>query len=451
MKLGLASFLTGIVISSSLAACGGSTNGAGPTPDAGTTDTDAGTPGDDGGSGDDGGMPEAAPPVDHGMPSTTYPAFKPDMPQLQKGGGTIYSAPVIVTVTWETDPNVTQLEAFDDGIGASDFWKAAVSEYGVGPSTNGGHVHIPVNAANPLPAKLTTDQIEALIDQGVANGWPTPTAQTIYAVYPPSAMQVTTDDGTGTQVDACTVFYGYHSQTAQSALTYALSLPCAGGGLNALDTLTSTGAHELGEAATDPGQGGYFGFDTDHIAWSMFQQGQLENGDVCEFYNDANYKASAPFAFELQRLWSNAAASAGHNPCVPAAPGPYFGAAPTAPETVSYTRRTTTVMTKGFHIPVGTSKTFPVGLFSDSSTNGDFTLRVAEAFTPNASPPSKHNLTISIDKTSGQNGEIAYVTVKANAAGQTIGGRVYASANFITILASKDGATHYTPVLITTN
>src|SRR5437660_1425505 len=60
-------------------ACGGSSNNSTTAKDAGTDDA-----GDDAGddASDDADQPDAAP-RDHGKPSTTYPAFKPDMPELQ--------------------------------------------------------------------------------------------------------------------------------------------------------------------------------------------------------------------------------------------------------------------------------------------------------------------------------------------------------------------------------
>lgn len=450
MKLGFLPVVLGISVASAFAACGGSTTSspAAPAADAGTTVAEGGS-----GGGDD-AAPDAAaeaapPPLDHGTPSSTYPAFKVDLPQLNKNDGMIFDAPVVVSVTWETDPNAAQIDAFTDQIGTSDYWKAIVSEYGIGVATSGGHVHIPVDATHPLPTTMSDDEVSQLIDDSAnaptTSGWPAPTPQTIYMVYAHPDIAMTSGG-----VDACTVYAGFHDQT-NSNYAFALSLPCTAHHGTFAD-LTVTGSHELGEAATDPSPGGgYIGFDTANVAWSMFQHGATENGDACEYYNDANDTEKAPFAFVVQRLWSNAAAAAGKNPCVPATPGPFFGVTPTALEDVSYTGRQGAIMTKGINIPVGTTKTFPVGFFSEAALTGPMTAVVHEAFTPNANGATAPHLTVSIDKTTGLNGEIAYVSVTVNKAGVTLDGRNYTKANFVTVLSSYNGTTHYMPILITNN
>ncbi len=445
MKLGLFPFLAAVTAACTFGACGGSTSDNSPAPDAGVT-TDAGI---DPGSPD--AADEAPPPLDHGKPSTTYPAFKPDMPAIGRNGGRILTAPVIVPVTWETDPNVARIDSFVDQIGTTDYWATVVKEYGVGVATVGGHVHIPVTAASPLPTTLSTDELEQIVDDGAgagAAGWPAPTAQTIYLVFPHPSTAVTATTQSG-PTPACSVFGGYHTVT-QGNLIYALALPCSKN--KVLANLTATASHELGEAATDPEpSSGYMGLDSNHISWSMFLRGTTENGDACQYYSDAEYLEAAPFDFQVQRLWSNAAAAAGKNPCVPAAPGPYFGVTPTALEMVSYSGRQGAIMTKGINIPVGATKTFPVGFFSEAAMSGPFSARVSEGFTPGVVGPSASHLSVSIDKTSGLNGEIAYVTVTVNKAGVTLDTRSYAKANYVTVLASLGGVTHYMPILITNN
>ena len=109
-----------VMMSAALFACGG---GSGPTgAPAGNNDT-----GDDGGASTpiEAGEPEAeaAPPVDHGAPSTTYPAFTPAFGQLQNNGGYIMKNPVIVPVTWDSDPSQANFDAFADQLGPSNYWK----------------------------------------------------------------------------------------------------------------------------------------------------------------------------------------------------------------------------------------------------------------------------------------------------------------------------------------
>ena len=185
-----------------LVACGGHVSsdgsqqnpGNGNNPDTGTGGV---TPGDDTGTTpppDDAGTPDTTPPVDHGAPSDTYPAFKPDMPQLQNNGGDVLSTPVVVTVTFpsEVASQVPIFEDLGDKIGPSDYWKKITSEYGVGAASGGGHVH--------STADLTSDDAsDTGIDNYVADhatnyakyGWPAPTDHTIYVLYVPRATAFT--------------------------------------------------------------------------------------------------------------------------------------------------------------------------------------------------------------------------------------------------------------------
>ncbi|MFI5302593.1 MAG: hypothetical protein ACHREM_31265, partial [Polyangiales bacterium] len=274
------------------AACGGSTNGAAPAQDAGATT-------DDGGAVDSGDTPdaaeEAAPPLDHGAPSTTFPAFKSDLPQLHDNGGGVIASPAIVAITWDTDPAQAALDDFTMKIGASEYWTKVVSEYGVGPAT-ATTVHIPVDATHPLPASFTQGTVDQFVDQNAgaaASGWPAPTPQTIYVVYLHPSTVLTAQGG-----NACQVLGGYHSSTQQSGVIYAI-LPRCGSGAQAVAETTVSASHELGEAATDPSQGAltYFGFDGAHGAWDLFNQFQVENADACEFYLDSSYMETAPLTY----------------------------------------------------------------------------------------------------------------------------------------------------------
>src|SRR5205807_938811 len=71
--------------------------------------------------------------------------------------------------------------------------------------------------------------------------------------------------------------------------------------------------------------------------------------------------------FEVARGWSNAAAAAGHNPCAPSS-ATYFNSAPVLPDTVGYTDSGSSAVSKGINIPVGSTGTLLVDLFSDAPT-----------------------------------------------------------------------------------
>ena len=396
--------------------------------------------------------PDSSAPYDAGAdsprdgPGAKYPAFVPDVPQLTNKGGAILSAPKIVTIVWTADPNYRKYEAFDDAIGASDYWRAAVGEYGVGPAKGGGHVEI----ATPPPASFAVDsandEIDAFIVNGVGgapgNGWPVPDAQTMYLLYIPESVAILQRGK-----DACANNTGYHTETtvgANAHVVYGIvAEKCHDYLASVLDNTTETASHEIGEASTDPHTNtdlALTGFDADHYVWELFQQRQDENGDACEFFDDSYYRDSQLDAV-VQRLWSNEAARTGRNPCLPAAPGvAYFNVTPLGQERVSTLGTTSkTHVSRGFHIPVGSTRTIDFGAFTDAPTDGwTLTVREGDGF---AAPTTSH-LTLSFDRSVVNNGDVARLTVGVNTA-PAKGNQI-----MFTVLSTKNKVTHYTPILI---
>ncbi len=107
---------------------------------------------------------------------------------------------------------------------------------------------------------------------------------------------------------------------------------------------------------------------------------------------------------------------------------------------------------KGFKVPLNTSRTFPIGYFSDQDTGGPFTLDIqwpdmnVLAQDQNGNNISNGTATVTIDKTSGTNGNIANVTVTPTA---------YSSLGviFFYVRAVLPNAQqhHYLPVLLSQN
>jgi hypothetical protein len=442
-----------LLVTGSFVACGGSTSsdGNGGGNPGGNNQPDSGTnppPGDN----DSGAPPvvDAGPVVDHGSPSKTYPAFKPEVGQLINNGGDVLKHPVIVTVTWPGEADRATFEDFGDKIGATDYWKQNTSEYGVGTASSGtaNHLHI----ATAAPAAMSDTDLDTFVATNAGapatSGWPAPTFDTIYILYlsPSTSLQFGGQDACAQGVG------GYHQSTTVNGaeVAYAIVPRCPlrpGQTTTILDETTMSASHELGEAATDPHPGakpGWVGFDDSHLAYEFFQQFASENGDACEFYKEAFYKEQAPFAFGVQRQWSNASAAAGHHPCVPVPAGAYFNTTPLDLEDItvdlSQVQGPANQKTKGYHVKIGETKTFPIGFFSDADTGGPWSIRAAES-NPVFGAPKTSRLKVSVDKTSGQNGEKAYVTVSVSAAGKT-------KAELITIVSANSTGTHYMPILI---
>ena len=462
------------MVSAGVLACGGGSgpSGIGPAPDGGAAGDDAGTvitkP-------VEAGVPvEAAPPVDHGAPSSTYPAFPVTAGQLQDNGGHKMKAPVVVAVTWNSDPAQATYDAFVDGLGATAYWKSVVSEWGVGPVTSGAvnHVHL----ATAPPASIQDSDLQTLVttNAGAASGWPVPTADTIYAFFLPPGMsllmQTGFGGGGGGLQDACMQgIGGYHDQVSVGSVvtSYAVVDSCNWGIMpSATDQSHAAMSHELAEAVTDPQpqmQPGITGYDGDSFAFDYFLAFTSENGDACavysqgpdtSFYEDKE-TAPAPFDYWVQRIWSNKSGAAGHNPCVPVPADPYFNVTPldlqnvnvSIPAQLTGGSSPQQQPTKGYKILDGKSGKFAVGFYSDAATSGPWTI-TATSGNPlmggggGLGNFNKSNIHMTVDKTTGQNGEKAWITVTVTSSGTGFKGEM------LTVTSSLDGVDHYMPIWI---
>jgi hypothetical protein len=464
-------FIVIAMVSASVVACGGGSGptGAAPPPaeDAGeateggpvTTPVEAGAP------------VEAAAPVDHGAPSTTYPAFPVSFGQLQDNGGLKMTSPVIVAITWDSDPSQASFDSFADELGATSYWKQTSSEWGIGPAVSGmvNHVHISTAA----PATLQDSDLQTMVstNAGVTAGWPAATQDTIFAFFLPPSLSLLVQGMGGGSSDACSQgIGGYHDQVNAGAVTtsYAAVPSCVfPGGNSAAQQTTMSMSHEINEAASDPepqaNTPGVTGFENDSFAFDYFQDFQSENGDACEFFvtgPDSSFyedTETTPAAFDywVQRIWSNKSGAAGHNPCVPVPSDPYFNVTPLELQAVNVANpqgpggssSSANFPSKGYKALAGSSVTFPIGFYSDAATSGPWTLKatVGNPITGSQDFLAQYNkstATVSIDKTSGQNGEKAYVTVKVTSSGSLFKGEM------ITVTSTLGGVSHYMPIWI---
>lgn len=379
---------------------------------------------------------------DGGPSASTYPAFKPDVGQLKTNGGPLVTSPKIVTVTWSTDPNAATLESFDDKLGASDYWKTTVGEYGIGAATSGAanHVHV----TTPPPATSTAEEVEAFVAAQVGtagSGWPAYDASTIYVLYIPTATQLTP---TGP----------YHSETmvgANAHVPFVVIDENAHGTQPLLDAVTAAASHEIAETATNPrdlSMGtdlGLVDFDAMHVAYQI-STGDNELGDLCEGKPDSVFMGPADLPFSLQRLWSNKSAAAGHNPCVPAPAEPYYNVTPLELENVSVfvDSDSTASSGLGYKIAIGAKKTIKVGFYSDAPVPGPWTITAVEG--NYFSPATNHRLTIAVTQGSGKNGDMGTIDVTANT--QSLGA---GNAVLMTVTSQAAGlAPHTVPILIGT-
>ena len=403
--------------------------------------------------------PDAAP-DDHGSVSTTYPAYPPNIAQIVKQPGRVLKNPVVVTVTFDSDPNVEKLEAVGDQIGASDYWTTIVGEYGIGPVTSGPSNHVHLSTPITLPTGQNDDPVQPIVDLVVAaltnpaaSGWPAPTDDSLYLVYLHGANAETLcNSGAGGLHDSATV--------NGREVPYAIAAACRSqsGMSSPLDEATISATHEIAEAAIDPFPStapAWVGLRREDLAWELLQMGQDENGDMCEFNPDAYGPYGAPqLAFHVQRQWSNASALAGHSACVPIPAGeaninvaalePFDNVTATL-DSRDYPFDPTS---KGYLVPVGKTRKIPLGFYSDGPTE-EFHIDAFEgdAFDFESVPyvPTTHpSLEITLDKQSGRNGEKAFLTVTANSATPQ-------KVALIVIRSRLGAVDHVVPILIGTS
>jgi hypothetical protein len=409
--------------------------------DAGSGGTDATTSPEAGGGSDGSASAEGGSTGDGSM-APVYPAFTPDVPQVQNQGGPVLAHPVLVTVTWSVDPNAGFFESFGDGLGSTKYWSNVETEYGVGSASSGPTNHVRLTTAPPT--SMSDADVVALISANAGSaGWPAPTANTMYVVYlPPGAELLLGGE------DACQSVGAYHDGFVLDGqnVAYAAVPQCEGG----TGTVTLSASHEIGEGSADPYpevNPAFLGFDNAHLAWDVFQEFQDEVADACEFYPSSEYMDMEPgFAFTVQRLWSNQSAAAGHNPCIPSDTPTYFNTTLLSPENITVDMHEqmgpSNFATQGVHIAVGETKTFQLGYYSDGPTTGPWTIIAHDGNPVVPSTSTGSHLTIAIDKTTGQNGDIANVTITVNSIGDM-------NSELLTI-ESRLGVlpSHWLPILI---
>lgn len=379
-------FLRGIALAFLLCACGGDD----------TSQPDA--------SGDaapvDVVTEEAATKIDAG-----YPGPHPAAPQVVTFDGGVLATPNVIPIFFQNDPVQTDVETFLTQLASSSFWTSAMSEYGVGALTIAKSVVV----TDTPPQTITAAQIEGWLDDyldGTHVEFPAIAPNNVYVVFYPSATTIQ-DSIVGT---GCVSYGGYHDESqnaSKQSFVYAVMPRCSTFGyLNGLDALTGPLSHEIEEAATDPHpqtNTAYAAADQDHMVWNLEPLGEL--GDMCSYEPQSFQKLVGNYM--VQRIWSNAAAKAGHDPCAPALSAPYYNAAPVLNDTVVLDYYGQKISTKGVQVTVGNSKTIDVQLFSDAPT-ADWNVSAVDA-TYGTNQPKQ--LDFSWDTQTGNNGDTLHMTI----------------------------------------
>jgi hypothetical protein len=168
------------------------------------------------------------------------------------------------------------------------------------------------------------------------------------------------------------------------------------------------------EAATDPFPESNPAYDDTDFAGSGWNvnAGGPEIGDLCKLETNAFYEP-AGLGYLVQRMWSDQAASGGHEPCVPEVPGtgPYFTAFPDLEGVEVYPD----YYVSGVAVQPGTSRTIDIHLVSDAPTSGAWTVSATEQGSPQAPPDPDHLLSFAWDQTQGRNGDVVHLTITRKA------------------------------------
>ena len=376
-----------------------------------------------------------------------YPAAFPAPAQGVTSGGPVLAAPRLVPVFFANDDAQVKAKVSDfmARVGATAYWKATTSEYGVGPASAAAAVTLAESAPDSVDeasiAKWLTDKLNAGDPQ-----LPAADANTLYVLFYPSNTTISAMSMRGTNT-SCIDYGGYHADTALDArhgalpVAYAVIPRCgAFGNLTGLDVITGPASHELVEAATDPypsGAPAYNRIDDNHRYWRTLVGGG-ELGDMCESFSQVFVKLPG-LPYTVQRTWSNAAARAGHDPCVPPLDGEvYFNSVPELDDTLMGMSMGGSYSTLDVQIPVGQSKTITLDLFSDAPTAGPWTVRARDAatLTPGGVATLAFAFPQNQTQASGQNGDRLQLTITVLMAGPARG------APFV--LTSKLGVTSHT-------
>jgi hypothetical protein len=415
----------GVCFGALVVACGGGGGGnagsGGDDHDAGPS-LDSGVDGGDAALGTDASEGDSSTTDSGGVDSAADAALGPHaaQPQVVNLGGTVLTSPKVQLIVYTEDPMATDADSAVTELSQTSTWGVQTSEYGVGALTKLPTIQI----GGALPATLDDDsgnispfeQTLVTNTTGASPIWGTADSSTIYAFLIPA----TTDLEAGGA--CCTDFFGYHYEVpiaGGTPISYAVICECTDPPPTPLENVTTTISHELVESATDPfpsSSPAYTGTDNNDVIWSDATGGEI--ADMCEFNADENYLPPGS-TYMVQRSWSNAAAAAGTNPCVPGPAVPYFDSMAVLTDTITLSNYGSPTPTRAVQIPVGSSKTIDVQLFSSTPTSAPWTVT---AYDLNDYLGNTANTTVSLDTSTGSNGDVIHLTIHVTSTDTDLGG-----------------------------
>lgn len=248
-------------------------------------------------------------------------------PSVTLHGAGVMTNIKLVSVVASNDTNGSTLLSFGDALVASQWWTTVSAPYGAGPFAS--HTKL---TGSTLTGNVTVDQIQTFIRSTLtAQGQPAPDANSLYMLYLPQNVWVV--DPTSNQPNTdCSFYEGFHYYDLNdTSFIWAIAQECPmGGGIPGLTTpvqaATHVASHEILEAATDVHGTDGWSLDCGNdnppscTPWVYVPAFPGEVGDLCA------WTQTSEAGFVFTRAWSNAAAAAGGDPCIPAGASPYVSA-----------------------------------------------------------------------------------------------------------------------------
>jgi hypothetical protein len=243
------------------------------------------------------------------------------LPQIPDRGGPVMAHPQLVPIFFADDPSADTTAQFSRWIVTSSWLALVGTEYGVGAGSVLGVAH----RTEAAPDQIDDVGVVDLLFRGLGDGTlPKPVTggldEVLYMIHFPAHTTVTAGNA-----KSCVEFGAYHSSARRNGveLAYAV-MPTCPSFVKGLDDRESHGlvtSHELIEAATDPFPVNHPGFHLRDPVDPWIALGG-EVADLCERGDQSTVWREGGFV--VQRSWSNLAAAAGRDPCVPGQIAQYF-------------------------------------------------------------------------------------------------------------------------------
>jgi hypothetical protein len=347
-----------------------------------------------------------------GDSGAAFPASSPDNPQVVDLGGPRILHPKLVVYFDPTDADAASMTSYLSDLAASDFWQQTTGEYGIGA--------IASVTSMPLSAPVSTDLSDTSVAELLA-----PLATSYLAENPDAGGATSVVNGVSLRYDtlfvlvtpssvACSTESANHGSMTAGSVTvpYAFSQRCPDtiGALTPAQHEVALLTHEVVDAATCPFPNtapAYAHVDDDHLAWSTTDGAPFstELNHMCE--SNRTPVTIGAQTVTLERVWSNAAAAAGHDRCVPvpAGSGPEVLAVPVLTDHVPFATGQTTL---GVTLAQGASTTIAVNLVSDAPTSAAWYVEAVDVAAENGRPAE---LALTLDESRGENGDVVHLTI----------------------------------------